>query len=314
MSFALKVKEEIVSHSFTHIQKQTFLCGFIKSNGEFIYTSTGIKLRLSTISNRIARSLLSMCKEFFKGEIQIAIIQSQSLKKQKTFHLTLIGETEAFLRDLEIYDFNNHKNITVNETVLKTDDLLRAYIAGMFVALGSVNSPETINYHLEVQFKDLESAEYFSQILNKKYDFDFKILVRSENKIICYIKKSALVSDFIKLVDAPISVMEFENERISRDLVNNINRIQNIDIYNQRKTTSTAEKQTKQIHWLKEQKMFNALSDRIKILANLRLANPEMSYLELAQAMNKKGHKITKSGISNIFRTIDKIVGVDHEK
>ncbi|PPE05817.1 DNA-binding protein WhiA [Williamsoniiplasma lucivorax] len=308
MSFALEVKEEIISHSFTPLQKQTLLCGFIKYNAELIYTNTGVKLRLNTISNRIARTILSMCKELFHGEIEVSIVQSQALKKQKTFQITLVGNVEAFLKEIQVYDEQNQKIIEIiDPQVLKTDDLLRAYVAGLFIAIGSVNSPETINYHLEVQFKEKASATYFQNLLNKKYAFDFKILQRSDNKFLCYVKKSSMVSDFIKLIDAPVSVMAFENERISRDLLNNINRIQNIDISNQTKTLITAEKQIKQINWLKHKGLFSELSDKAKTLANLRLENPEMSYVELEQEMHNKGYKITKSGVSNIFRTIEKI-------
>lgn len=110
MSFALQVKEEIIGHSFTQEQKTAFLSGFIKANGEMVYSQGGESLRLTTISNRIARNLIIFLKEFFDGQIEIAIIQAKSLKRYKTFQLTLHGNLKNFFETLFLAN--------VSETVL----------------------------------------------------------------------------------------------------------------------------------------------------------------------------------------------------
>ncbi|WP_026389359.1 DNA-binding protein WhiA [[Acholeplasma] multilocale] len=306
MSFALEVKEEIISHTFSHDQKEALLSGFIKYNADIVYSLNYEKLKLVTISNKIARTLFSFCKEFFDGEIQVSIIQSQVLKKQKTFQITLIGNVTQFLQKLNIYDQNNVKIIQIREDWLKDSALVRAYIAGVFIATGSVNSPETTNYHLEVQFKEQESADYFLELTNK-FGFEFKILERNNTRFVCYVKKSLMVSDFIKLIDASQAVMAFENQRISRDVFNNINRINNIDISNQTKALVAAEKQIKEIERIRNKKMFNQLSEKAQKLAKIRLDNPEASFSELEYIMNEEGYKITKSGVSNLFKSIRKL-------
>lgn len=306
MSFALDVKEEIISHTFSLAQKKAFLSGFVKYNGELVLTQNKESLKLTTISNKIARNLISFCKEFLIGNINISIIQSQTLKKQKTFQLLLVGNIPDFLKKLHIYVDGNVKMIEANREVEDDSSLMRAYIAGIFIAVGSVNSPETTNYHLEVQFKEQQSAEYFLKIL-KKYRFNFKILKRNNQKFICYIKKTSLISDFIKLIDAPQSVMEFENERISRDMLNNINRIQNVDISNQTKAMVTGQKQIQQIKKIQSTNQFLTLSEKAQALAKLRLKHPDASYWELEQLMQKSGYQITKSGISYLFRSIAKL-------
>ncbi|MDQ0567405.1 DNA-binding protein WhiA [Mycoplasma yeatsii] len=307
MSFALEVKEEIVTHSFNHDQKLAYLSGFIRYSSDIIFSNQAQKIRFSTISNKIARTLLSFTKEFFNGEVEISIIQSQVLKKNKTFVLTLIGDVDKFLQDLKIYNKENQKiyDYQVDESIKDKTSIIRAYIAGIFTAVGSVNSPKTSNYHLELQFKSLVDADRF-MILTKDLGFDFKLLERNANRFICYLKRSIMVSDFLKLIDATNSVLAFENERISRDVYNSINRVNNIDISNQTKVLKAGKKQVEMINYLKESNQFHLLSKKAQVLAEIRIQNPDYSYIELVEEMNQKGYSITKSGVSNLFRTMDK--------
>ncbi|AGJ91030.1 DNA-binding protein WhiA [Mycoplasma putrefaciens] len=307
MSFALDVKEEIVTHSFNQDQKLAYLSGFIRYSSDIIFSNNTQKIRFSTISNKIARTLLSFSKEFFKGEIEVSIIQSQVLKKNKTFVLTLIGDIDNFLQTLKIYDQNNQKvyDFKIAENQKNKTSILRAYIAGIFTATGSVNSPKTSNYHLEIQFKTLIDATNFINI-TKSLGFKFKLLERNANRFICYLKKSIMVSDFLKLIDASNAVLAFENERISRDVYNSINRVNNIDISNQTKILKAGKKQVTTINYLKQTNQFFLLSKKCQVLADLRVENPEYSYQELAEEMQELGYQITKSGVSNLFRTMDK--------
>ncbi|AEM68508.1 Uncharacterized protein conserved in bacteria [Mycoplasma putrefaciens] len=307
MSFALDVKEEIVTHSFNQDQKLAYLSGFIRYSSDIIFSNNTQKIRFSTISNKIARTLLSFSKEFFKGEIEVSIIQSQVLKKNKTFVLTLIGDIDNFLQTLKIYDQNNQKvyDFKIAENQKNKTSILRAYIAGIFTATGSVNSPKTSNYHLEIQFKTLIDATNFINI-TKSLGFKFKLLERNANRFICYLKKSIMVSDFLKLIDASNAVLAFENERISRDVYNSINRVNNIDISNQTKILKAGKKQVATINYLKQTNQFFLLSKKCQVLADLRVENPEYSYQELAEEMQELGYQITKSGVSNLFRTMDK--------
>ncbi|ATZ16655.1 hypothetical protein JN01_0124 [Entomoplasma freundtii] len=302
MSFALEVKEEILTHSFSQTQKRALLSGLVKANGELVYNQKGESLRLTTISNRVARTLIIFTKEFFQGSLEIAIIQKKSLKKNKTFQLTLKGNLEDFFTKLAINPLETELTPLPCEWVSDVN-ILRAYVAGLFIGAGSVNSPETSNYHLEIQFKSLAEADQFNKLM-VTYDFVFKILSRKNERFISYLKKSAMVSDFIKFLDAPQSVLKFENIRISRDMVNNINRIQNIDISNQTRTIAASEGQIKAIKLLKSQDKLESLSEKAQSLAQLRVKYPDASYQELSQKMQKSGYNITKSGISNLFRQI----------
>lgn len=118
----------------------------------------------------------------------------------------------------------------------------------------------------------------------------------------------------MKFLDGHQAVWDFENKRIERDIANNINRIQNIDISNQTKIIRIGQKQVGQIQLLKKQKIVKTLSEKLKMLMHLRLEFPEASYKELAQKMTKKGYNITKAGVNNLFRQVQKMAEDIQEK
>ncbi|WP_338985225.1 DNA-binding protein WhiA [Spiroplasma endosymbiont of Diplazon laetatorius] len=309
MSFAMEVKEEILNHTFTEEQKIMLLSGFIKYNGELIYTNNGAALRLTSNSNNVIRNIFSILKTIYEGNIEISIIQIQKLRKNKIYQLMLTDKVIEFLEQHNIFDTKtSNKIIEIDlekyEKKIR-QELTRAYVSGMFIAVGSVNSPETTNYHLELQFKEKESAIYITKIL-KKYHFNFKTTSKG-NKTVCYIKKSIAVSDFLKFIDASISVMKFENTRINRDVSNNINRMINIDIYNQQKSSATGLKQIEEINLILKNNLISELSPKAQMLSEIRLENPDASFSELEYLMNEKNVAITKSGISNLFKIISKL-------
>ncbi|WP_339021003.1 DNA-binding protein WhiA [Spiroplasma endosymbiont of Atherix ibis] len=309
MSFAMEVKEEILNHTFTKEQIIMLLSGFIKYNGELIYTSNGAVLKLTNNSNNVIRNILSLLKTIYSGNIEISIIQIQKLRKNKIYQLILTDNVIDFLKRYNIYDINSSTKI-IKIDLEKYDkkikqELIRAYISGIFIAIGSVNSPETTNYHLELQFKEDESSSYITKIL-KKYNFTFKTISK-KNKFVCYIKKSIVVSDFLKFIDTSISVMKFENTRINRDVSNNINRMINIDIYNQQKSSVTGSRQVEVIELIKKNNLMSELSSKAQLLSQIRLENPDASFSELELLMKEKNVSITKSGISNLFKIINKI-------
>ncbi|AUM62322.1 DNA-binding protein WhiA [Spiroplasma monobiae] len=309
MSFAMEVKEEILNHTFTEEQKIALLSGFIKYNGELIYTNNGAALKLTSNSNNVIRNIFSILKTIYKGNIEISIIQIQKLRKNKIYQLMLTDKVLEFLASNNIYNVDDGEKI-IEMDLEKYDrkikqELTRAYVSGMFIAIGSVNSPETTNYHLELQFKEIESAIYITKIL-KKFGFEFKTTTKG-NKTVCYIKKSIAVSDFLKFIDASISVMKFENTRINRDVSNNINRMINIDIYNQQKSSATGTKQVQEIELIQKNNLMSELSPKAQKLAQIRLENPDASFSELEMYMNDQNVVITKSGISNLFKIINKL-------
>ncbi|QHX35617.1 DNA-binding protein WhiA [Spiroplasma sp. TIUS-1] len=305
MSFSLEVKEDILSHTFKEKQVSAFLNAYIKYNANFSITNKGLSIQMSSNSNKVIRSIYEHLKTIFKGDIDIRIIQHQKLKKNKVFELILSGEIQKFLTEQNIYDFDNgDKVIRIPSEWTKKESIHRSYVAGLFVACGSVNSPTTTNYHLELQFNEEDSATYAMELLK---NFPFKLIVR-KNKYVIYMKKSTLISDFLRYIDATTSMMNYEATRIDRDFQNSLNRTINLDVSNQKKTNKAAEYQIELINKLMSSEKFRDMSKKIKALCKIRLSNPDSSFSELEYLMRVEGISITKAGISNLFKIMQREV------
>lgn len=308
ISFAIKVKEEISKKQFNLCCQQALLTAFIKYNGKVIRkTSSSITVEVYSNNNSVIRMIFSFLKNNYDLQIETLVIESKKLRKSRVFILKLKTNGQAILQDLDVYDFSQDKKIIeINNAKINQEHCIRAYIAGVFMACGSVNSPQTSNYHLELQFGEEESVQYFKQLL-KKFDFKFNQILR-KNKYLCYVKKSTYVSDFLKLIDASISVLEFENVRISRDFTNSINRLNNIEISNQQKAFKAGQRYIYIIEQLKSQNLVSLLNPRTQKVANLRLKYPDATLNELVYMLYEQYKIVTsKSGINHLFREIKKL-------
>ena len=106
-------------------------------------------------------------------------------------------------------------------------------VPGAFLAAGSVNSPETSNYHLEISLNSENYAKWLSKLFAryKNSNIEPKIIKRRD-KYVIYFKKSDQISNFLIIIGAVSSCLEFEDVRANRDLINNANRLTNMDTAN----------------------------------------------------------------------------------
>ncbi len=295
-SFTILVKEEIVDKTFQTCCLNHFLKTILYFNYQKHPNDNIINVALS--SNKLATSLLSKYKKVFP-DWNYKIINKKN--NRYTAYIIQIKNKEQVLNNTIINNFSDYNKIANFH-----NHCLRSYVAAMFIFSGSINSPYTSYYHLEISFDNLDDQKYFNLLL-KKYNFDFKSIKRN-NKFISYIKKSNLISDFLKFIDASKAVLFFENIRIERDFVNNINRLNNIEVSNYQKILKASDAQIEMIKFLKITHNINNLDSKTKILCELRVSHKEANLLELAQLMGDKyGIVISKSGVNHLFRKLKKI-------
>ena len=189
-------------------------------------------------------------------------------------------------------------NIENNEM---SEEENRALVRGAFMSSGSITNPSNV-YHLEVVFDKEKDAEEVRKILAQS-DIEAKLLKRERNSIL-YIKDGENISKFLAFIGANKSVLDFEDERVVREMRNKINRLVNCETANLNKTISTSVRQIEDIKLIKSKNKFNKLKEKEQELANLRLANPNASLQELGQLLEKP---ISKSGVNHRLEGIRKL-------
>lgn len=183
----------------------------------------------------------------------------------------------------------------------KSEDENKCLVRGAFMSTGSINNPKNV-YHLDIVFSHKENANYIKEILEKS-DIESKILKREKDYIL-YIKDGENISKLLAFIGANKSVLDFEDERVIRDMRNKVNRLVNCETANLNKTISSSVKQIEDIKLIKSKKKFDKLTDKEKELAIVRLENPNASLQELGNLLETP---ISKSGVNHRLEAIKKL-------
>ena len=222
------------------------------------------------------------------------------LNKKTIYSVIVLEKVQQIIEDLGLLNELNVKDI------LKNENRVRAYLAGLFMGCGSVNSPTSSTYHLELSVSDEAFAEDILKLL-AKIDIPAKIIKRRAQYVV-YVKKAIKVADFICNIGATNTYLMFEDIRIQRDFYNNNNRVNNCDIANFVRTNVASKSQLADIAQIEKYVSLQSLGEELALLCQLRKENPEDSLKNLADKFNQITNKsITKSGINHLFIRIKKL-------
>lgn len=262
--------------------------------------SRKVKEELSKLNNLSNKSLV-------KFELQGYLLTSNSNKftTENEYNINRFSKllSNSGLDDFKIeiqgnkFCITTKKKIEINQEINDIEEA-KAIVRGSFMGAGSITNPKS-KYHLEIVFQTEENALKVNCILNQ-FEINSKVLKRSKNYII-YIKDGEEISSFLAFIGANSSMLKFEENRVIRDVRNNVNRIVNCETANLNKVIKTSVKQIEDIKLIKKYNKFNELSEGEKELANLRLNNPESSLTELGKMLE---NPISKSGVNHRMKSI----------
>lgn len=265
--------------------------------------SKNVKEELSKLNNLDDKNLV-------KYELQGYLLTSDSNKflTENEYNINRFSKllsnsgTEDFKIEIQGKKFciTTKNKIEINQKIKDIQEA-KAIVRGCFMGAGSISNPKS-KYHLEIIFQSEEKALKINNILNY-YEINSKVLKRAK-KYIVYLKDGEDISKFLAFIGANKSVLNFEENRVIRDVRNNVNRIVNCETANLNKIIKTSVKQIEDITFLKKNKKFKDLKKGEQELAELRLENPEASLTELGTMLEKQ---ISKSGVNHRMKAIEQM-------
>lgn len=244
--------------------------------------------RIITENPSFARRFFTIIKEITGFPPRIIIRKNKKLKK----NLTYIIDFERALVD----NYNKDLSPQIKKLCCK-----KAYLRGAFLAGGSVSHPEK-QYHLEINYHNIQSMEYIKEILHF-FEINGKTLVRNVG-IVVYIKEGEDLVKFINIIGAHNSLMELENVRILKEMRNSVNRIVNCETANLEKTINASFRQVENIKYIQNNLGVENLSENMKEIAKLRLKNPDANLQELGEMMEPN---LGKSGVNHRLRKLEEL-------
>ncbi len=264
----------------------------------------GMGLYITTEYSAVARKVYRLLKDQFAIEGELTVKRQNRLKRRTLYHIRVAScqEAPSLLEDLGIMTPEKQILPGIKKDLLKTKCCRASYLRGAFLGSGSVSSPES-DYHLEITASNEKLGKDIMALINRFAGLQAKISRRKQSYVV-YLKESNQIADFLTLVGAHSSLLEFENSRVFKGMKNQVNRLVNCETANLEKTVEAALRQVDNIRLIEERIGLDALSQPLSQLARLRLENPEINLKELGEMMKPP---VGKSGVNHRFRKIEEI-------
>ena len=243
MSFSTVIKDEVTRIDASREELISELSAIVR-NSAIIDKNITIYVE----NNGVARRIFKLFKNVYEIT-PIITVRKKYFSNGLSYILTIKHHGNEILDDLSIVKNGKYLNIP-HDYIYSDEDLVRAYLRGLFLVTASVNDPKTSKYHLEFLVDDNEYAEFISNLLNEN-GLNSKIIKR-EKKYMVYVKEAEKISDFLRIIKAYNGVMYFEDIRIYRDHKNMINRLNNCEQANVEKSLKTCNEQLSNIEYLEE--------------------------------------------------------------
>ena len=162
------------------------------------------------------------------------------------------------------------------------------------------NNANSKGYNLEFVLRDEHSANVVATLL-KEHNFELKTIKRQNNYVV-YTKNSNIISDLLVLFGATYAALDIQNSLAIREMRNNVNRQNNCFESNLDKTLDASALQLEAINYILNNYSIDYLSENLREVALIRIANPDVSLNELRTLLN---NKLSRAGIK--YR-LDKII------
>jgi cell division protein WhiA len=279
------------------------LSALIRMNGSLTFSNRLLIVNVQTENAAIARRIYVLLKKLYDAEVELLVRKKMKLKKNNVYIVRLRKNAKEMLEDLMILQEGFIFLKGINQTLLQKKCCKRSYLRGAFLASGSVNNPETSSYHLEISSLDKEHNDALCELMND-FDLNSRTLER-KNGFITYLKEAEKITEFLNIIGAHSALLRFEDVRIVRDMRNSVNRLVNCETANLNKTIGAALRQVENIRYIEETVGLEILSDKLREIAELRVAHQDVTLKELGELVS--GVPISKSGINHRLRKIDEI-------
>ncbi|MGN0522001.1 MAG: DNA-binding protein WhiA [Eubacterium sp.] len=287
MSFSQKVKNELLQIEYEKsCCERSMLYGMCIFGKSFSSISVGIQ----TENENIAKLYKKLMKKYCNVKCSIRVSP-----KGKSFSV-MIDDKKSCDKILGSFGHTEKGSLKINFSNFDCESCLNAFIAGAFLACGTISSPEK-GYHLEFTIPYMNLSKSFVTLLSE-LDMTPKTSNRKGYNIV-YFKDSEAIEDCLYLMGASSAMFEMMNIEIVKDFRNKANRTANCETANIEKTVKASYIHIEAIEKITKTKGLEYLKEDLRKIAVLRLDNPEASLSELAQLSG-----LSKSGVNHRLKKI----------
>lgn len=316
MSFSGEVKHEILKQNIENDCCQfAFMAGVINTIGSIEIARGGFSFSIRTDNLAIVTKMQEIINILYADKVEELEIVTKTTGKVVMYEVVFPDAVGArILKDCGILNLSESNiwqvNRGIDHHIIMEDCCKKTYLKTVFLTSGTISIPIADDvsrasfggYHFELELTNNEQAKAISHLLGE-FGFISKKVDRGEKQVV-YIKDSESIADFVGFVGATKSCLDLQNEIISRDVRNSINRQANCISANISKTVGACVVQLQAIEIIEKTIGIENLPGDLAEYATLRKENPDSS---LNVLLEKLGGKITKSGLNYKLKKIIEI-------
>ena len=304
MSFAGEVKKELSKADISISSQRLAECyGLLLYSRVFSETEIKLKTEAMCVAERFSDHMSSLFG---------AIVEKKSTLRATREDINLHSIKVLLQSDSRrIYNFFGHAadspNLRVNRANIEDDRCIAAFLRGVFLACGSVNDPQK-NYHLEfcVPYKNLsvDLCTLMGEIT--ECTLSPRTTLRNGTHIV-YFKDSEQITDLLTYMGASGSAMDIMSAKAYKQMRNVTNRRINSELANISRTVEAGARILCAIDVIEADRGLSALPDNLRVVAELKMENPELSLSALGSLLEPP---ISRSGVNH---RLNKLIEIAEE-
>lgn len=291
-SFSDKVRSEICANITDKDKRYACLYGMLL----FAKTLEKDRICFQSKSRISAGTFGNLFKRVFHEEISCRESKSENSKVMYIYDIKSAELIEKIFMKYRFSENGRH----IDSEIISTGSL-GIFTAGVFLAGGSVNDPEK-EYHLEFTAPSESLAKELITLLGD-IGVTSRQTVRRGQQVV-YIKGSESIEDTLTFIGAQQCTLSLINVKIYKDIRNKANRIANCDSANIDKLVRASMRQIEDIKLISEFQGLESLSDELREVAEMRLANTDMSLQDIGDSLKEP---ISRSGVNHRFKRLARI-------
>jgi cell division protein WhiA len=303
MSFTAEVKDELSRiEPKRQCCQRAELAALVRIEGTLhISGPKRYRLEVATETAPVARAVIKLLHGVYGLKTELTVRRSV-LHKTNNYLITVPTQSKlsSALEELGIVGEHGF-SIGIDPKLIKRDCCAISYLRGAFLGGGFVADPHG-DFHFELTAETEQLADDLVALMDR-FEIPARV-ARRRGTFAVYLKGAEPILTFLALVGAHRALLRTEDVRIVKSMRNDVNRLVNAEIANQQKTAEAAVSQIEAINALASVPGLENLPPALRELAELRLANPEVSLRELGELADPP---LTKSAVYHRVRRIEEL-------
>ncbi len=305
MSFSSTAKDELVRLPFGKpCCMLSELAALLQTSASLSLKGGGqVRLAFRVESASLARRIFLLIRTLFSITPSLHFVRHSRLGGQRSSVLTLENQgAQKLLISLGMMtvdtDGTTHLVRTTPRNAALRQCCRKAFLRGAFLGAGSITNPEK-GYHFEIVTGESSLNDALIKIMEKS-GIPVKQMSR-KGLMVIYLKESEQIVSTLGLMGAHQALMQLENTRIHKNVMNYVNRMMNCDASNMEKQLDASHRQIEAIRTLSMTKGLGSLPPALEQIARLRLSQPDASLQQLGEMLKPP---LGKSGVNHRLRKI----------